>query len=239
MKKTLAGSKIPAYVKVYNSLYSDLKSGVYQENQALPGEVALAEKYQVSRNTLRQALAILTEDGLIIRSQGRETLVAPAAQTAVLNKHRNPLLSLARRAVDHIQIQYNYGAPTDIARTKLALQRGDIVLACDTVYHSGSAVAGYSFTQIPAASFNELGVDISDEEAIEQLATRLIFDRAEQWDLTVKLIYANEIEAPFLRTEAGRPLILMEALLLGQNGAPFARSKMYFLPEHYLLQFRI
>ena len=30
MKQTLTGSKMPAYVAVYNSLYSDLRSGVYR-----------------------------------------------------------------------------------------------------------------------------------------------------------------------------------------------------------------
>lgn len=77
MQKRLAHSKIPTYVGIYNSLYADITSGVYPENESLPGEVALAEKYNVSRNTLRQALAILCEDGLIVRAQGRGTIVAP------------------------------------------------------------------------------------------------------------------------------------------------------------------
>ena len=46
---------IPAYVGVYNKLYSDIINGVYLENDFLPGEETLAKKYNVSRNTLRQA----------------------------------------------------------------------------------------------------------------------------------------------------------------------------------------
>ena len=107
MKQTLTGSKMPAYVAVYNSLYSDLRSGVYRENEALPGETALAEKYHVSRNTLRQALAILAEDGLIVRSQGRETLVAPQKKPLAPDKHKNPLIDLAGRAVDNVAGQDN------------------------------------------------------------------------------------------------------------------------------------
>ena len=239
MKKRLAGSKIPAYVEVYNSLYSDIKSGVYQENEALPGETALAEKYHVSRNTLRQALAILAEDGLITRSQGRETIVTCGHEPVVSGKQRNPLIDLCKKQVDSFHIQYNYGPPTDIARAKLALTKADLVMACDTVYQAGTETVGYSFTQIPVSFFNAMGVDITQDEAIEELATQTVFQHAAQWDLSIKLIQANEMEAPFLSVETGRSLIMMEILFLHEDCTPFARSELYFLPEHYSLKFRV
>lgn len=71
MGKLLAGN-VPVYIEVYNSLYSDIMNNVYLEGNQLPSENALSEKYGVSRNTLRQALAILCEDGLVIKSQGKE-----------------------------------------------------------------------------------------------------------------------------------------------------------------------
>ncbi|MEG1992839.1 MAG: winged helix-turn-helix domain-containing protein, partial [Acetivibrio sp.] len=58
MNINLQNENIPIYLDVYNSLYSDIKNGVYLPNELLPGEIQLAEKYKVSRNTLRQALAI-------------------------------------------------------------------------------------------------------------------------------------------------------------------------------------
>ena len=67
--------KIPAYVAIYNILYSDIINSVYEDGSRLPSETALAERYEVSRNTIRLALAILNEDGLIQKSQGRGTVV--------------------------------------------------------------------------------------------------------------------------------------------------------------------
>lgn len=86
MRYLSANGKVPVYVGVYNALYSDIMNGVYLENEILPGETALAEHYGVSRNTLRQALAILSEDGLIIRSQGKGTLVAPEVISCLLTE---------------------------------------------------------------------------------------------------------------------------------------------------------
>lgn len=236
MKNSLVGSKVPAYVAVYNSLYSDIRNGVYPPNESLPGELALAEKYGVSRNTLRQALAILSEDGLITRSQGKETIVA-AVREGTPGKHGDPMLRLCRQEVDGVDIQFNYGPPTDIARSKLELGAGDIILAADLVYRVGETVVGYAFTQVPVAYFNDVGVDAVREDAVEQLTTRQIFEYSDQWDVTVKLIYANEMESPTLTVPVGTPLILMETLLRKQNQPrPFARCKFYFRPEYYHLR---
>lgn len=239
MQKRLAHSKIPTYVGIYNSLYADITSGVYPENESLPGEVALAEKYNVSRNTLRQALAILCEDGLIVRAQGRGTIVAPRRETPIGGKLLNPMTHFAKEKVDSVEIQYNYGPPTDIARVHLKLAKGDLVLASDALYHQNETIIGYSFTQIPTALFNELDVDITREDAVEQLVTHLIFEHAQFWHATVKLVYANEMEASHLQIPEGTPLLLLEVLLYDGGCAPFARAKFYFRPEYYRLQFQL
>lgn len=239
MQKRLAHSKIPTYVGIYNSLYADIISGLYPENESLPGEVALAEKYNVSRNTLRQALAILCEDGLIVRAQGRGTIVAPRNKAPIGGKPLNPMTHFAKDKVDSVEIQYNYGPPTDIARANLKLDKGDIVLASDALYHQNETIIGYSFTQIPTSIFNELGVDITREDAVEQLVTHLIFEHAQFWHATIKLVYANEMEASYLQIPEGTPLLLLEAILYDTNCIPFSRNKFYFRPEYYCIQFKL
>ena len=87
MKIELNTTGVPAYVEIYNSLYADITGGVYPAGECLPGEIALAQKYQVSRNTLRQAMAILCEDGLLIRSRGKGTLVAQPVNKTLWAEH--------------------------------------------------------------------------------------------------------------------------------------------------------
>ena len=96
MKTKLHHQSIPAYLDVYNSLYTDIVTGIYPPGEHLPGETSLAEKYGVSRNTLRQALAILNEDGMIIKSQGKGTVIAPQIKQNTDEKIPNPMLALSR-----------------------------------------------------------------------------------------------------------------------------------------------
>ena len=175
MKTKLHHQSIPAYLDVYNSLYTDIITGVYPPGEHLPGETTLAEIYGVSRNTLRQALAILNEDGMIIKSQGKGTIVAPQPKQKSDAKLPNPMLALSRHTVTDTVLSYNYAAPTDIARDKLHLSSSDVVLACNCIFKSQTMVLGYSFTQIPMLFFNELGLATSHADSIKEVILERLF----------------------------------------------------------------
>ena len=57
--------KIPRCVAVYDKLYEMIKEGEFSHEERLPTEPELAKIMGVSRMTLRQALSLLQEDGII------------------------------------------------------------------------------------------------------------------------------------------------------------------------------
>ena len=60
-------------------LKRQISEGVYASGQQIPPERVLAEEYGLARNTLRQALMALEEDGLLVRHVGKGTFVNPEA----------------------------------------------------------------------------------------------------------------------------------------------------------------
>ncbi|MCH3972539.1 MAG: GntR family transcriptional regulator [Oscillospiraceae bacterium] len=58
------------YTDIAADLRSRIKGGAYSETRKLPTEHALAEQYGANRQTIRHALAVLTEEGLIETKQG-------------------------------------------------------------------------------------------------------------------------------------------------------------------------
>lgn len=235
--KRLYQSSVPSYVSIYNSLYLDIVNNIYPQGDLLPGEVQLAQKYGVSRNTLRQALAILGEDGLIIKAQGKGTLVAARDDQAIPKRIFNPMTTLCKRRIDDVEIRFNYASPTDIARSRLALGPSELVLASDLVYRAGEDIVGYAFVQVPAKVLAALSIDVADDNAIIDLLSCALYEKASSQSLHVKLIYANELEVEFLAVAEGTPLLLIESILEDETEAKLARCKFYFLPEHYSVQF--
>jgi GntR family transcriptional regulator len=68
-------SRQPFYVDVTNELRRRIEAGEYPVGGRLPTENALTDEFDVSRSTIRQALAALEEAGLIDRRQGSGTRV--------------------------------------------------------------------------------------------------------------------------------------------------------------------
>lgn len=72
-------SRVSLYLKVANILRSRIVKGVWRRGDRLPTISALCKEFQVGRITIRQALHLLSGEGLIISSRGRGTYVSTDA----------------------------------------------------------------------------------------------------------------------------------------------------------------
>ena len=65
----------PKYLLVADILRKDLAEGVFRDGQTLMTEEELRFRFDVSRQTIRQAIALLEDDGLVDRRRGSGTYV--------------------------------------------------------------------------------------------------------------------------------------------------------------------
>ncbi|QDS88965.1 Arabinose metabolism transcriptional repressor [Rosistilla ulvae] len=70
----------PKYEQLRNYVVSQIESGGIKAGAALPSENKLAEALHVARSTIRQAFAVLEQDGLIYRVHGKGTFVHDEAR---------------------------------------------------------------------------------------------------------------------------------------------------------------
>ncbi|MFH0797765.1 MAG: GntR family transcriptional regulator [Candidatus Omnitrophota bacterium] len=63
------------YAKVKNDIRKNIETGVFKEEEYLPSEKQLCEKYAVSRITVRRATAELARENLLIQQRGKGVLV--------------------------------------------------------------------------------------------------------------------------------------------------------------------
>lgn len=68
------------YVQIADVVRDRIRHGTYELNRKIPSEIALGEEFEVSRPTVREGLAILTEEGLVkaIRGKGTYVVALPA-----------------------------------------------------------------------------------------------------------------------------------------------------------------
>lgn len=68
------------YVQLYNAVKQKIADGTYPPMTQLPTEEALAQQHQVSRQTVRQALSLLRQEGCIHSVRGSGSFVSLSAR---------------------------------------------------------------------------------------------------------------------------------------------------------------
>ncbi|HUG43163.1 MAG TPA: GntR family transcriptional regulator [Acidobacteriota bacterium] len=68
---------LPLYIQIASAIRKEILSGRLEAHQKLPSEKEMMEMYQVARATVRQALAKLTQEGLIHSRRAVGYFVAP------------------------------------------------------------------------------------------------------------------------------------------------------------------
>ena len=82
-----AGKKrYPEYKRVYDALRSKIASGEYATKSLLPPEPELEAMFQVSRTTVRKAVELLIQEGLVVAKQGFGTQVINRKTVQNLNR---------------------------------------------------------------------------------------------------------------------------------------------------------
>ena len=77
LKTTLSmASDIPLYAQLTGIIKNAITSGAVKVGDLLPSEAELCERFEISRNTVRQAIGSLEEAGFVVRKRGKGTFVA-------------------------------------------------------------------------------------------------------------------------------------------------------------------
>ncbi len=244
-KKTIdRESPVPVYYQIALNLRERIHRQEWRTGDQIPPEPELAELYGVSRVTIRQALAELVKDGLLIRQRGSGTFV---------NQKPMPLT-------------HDFSMPTTFAGRlkRMGFQVSSTVLQAETFQEPLPEVMDHLMlapktpvaylkrlllingqpTAINRSWFSEeLVPGIAEQDLIENslsttLAERyhLLPTRSNNW---LEVIRATEKDAELLRTFVDTPLILLTTVSYLKDGKPLEYSMTSWLGDHIRFNFNM
>lgn len=122
----------PLYLKLKDYIRAGIESGEWPVGSQVPSENEMTARFQVSRMTARRALQELTDEGVLVRTQGLGTFVAEPKPQSSLLEIRNIADEVTARGHAHrceIHALRAERASLDVAKS-LGLPDGAVV------YHS-------------------------------------------------------------------------------------------------------
>lgn len=221
----------PAYAQIEDRLAEAIMGGDLGPGARLPPERVLAERFGVSRMTLRQALDSLEHRGLLLRRRGRKggTFVAEP-------KIERDLTTVAGLTQQLRRQGHKAGARVLSARTgpsgsrtaeALGLAAGDEVHEVVRLRLSDGAPLAIERSLFPAARFPGL-LEHPLEGSLYELLERQYAERPARSVERLEPVVADAREAEQLQIATGSPLLLVERIAYDAAGTPIEYARDLF-----------
>lgn len=232
--------KIPLYVAAYETISGWLKEGKYKPGDKLPGENILAEQLQVSRGTLRQAMLLLQEDGLVANHQGKGNIVLSNQDMTKngLEKIGNPLTDFCKHPIVRVETAIGFQPATQKHQKVLKLRPSSLVAAVDITYYNQDGPVGFAMIFMPYGVLDQTAVDLEDTETVYQFYNELVNNGGLFTDSKIRIGQARERTAGILHIEEGNPILIMEEVLYSEFDTPVLSQKLFFSSDYYDLCIR-
>src|SRR5262249_4804848 len=146
---------VTVWRQIAESLNADLKTGRIKPGDRLPTEIELAERFSVNRHTVRRAVAMLAEQGILRIEQGRGTFVNDKTIDYVLGRRTRFTATLLAqgREPGHRLISAEQATVSGGIATDLKLREGAAVMRIETLSIADGAPMGYGVHEFPLPRF--------------------------------------------------------------------------------------
>ena len=223
MKGLKADSSSPLYHQLMQRIAADIERGTYPVGSRIPPEHELEQLYQVSRVTVRRALAELTSEGLLERKQGKGTFVSMPQGSLQLKSlhsfHDSCKINKVKPSTDVILVKETVANSDDAE--ELNLSSGSRVLETLRVCRADSIPVVLERNRFSMAYAYLQDLDL----------TGSLYSLLREYGIEPKLAihdvslrFATDEEARLLEIKSGEPLVCLHEVIYDQKGRPLHNS---------------
>jgi len=232
------GKRRTLFVQVYDELYKLIMDGTYPEGSMLPSEATLVEMLKVSRVTVRQAIALLQEDGLVKSIKGKGTIVCDVVQKHPqgMEKMANPVYACYSSEPDDIEVTTSVSLVTGYLKKKFQ-DKCLAVMVVERLYKLEKKLMVYALSYISVEAADRIGLDLSVQDSVVEFLEKGVYETAKH--NMVNIIMTDTIEFVTKRENFdlnGMVLLYTEDIYFSEN-YPYVYNKFYFVSSDYRIQF--
>lgn len=228
MENNRSKDKSAKYAKIYNRILRMIQDGMYSEGSKLMPESQLAQELDVSRSTLRQALALLQEDGIIESRQGVGNFIRKTSnlKSTGLEKMDIPIYKSCNEEIESVEIEVLPGISTDYTQ-KIFNRKMTVVLAIHRYYKRKSQVYAYCFTHLASdvSYLNE--IDLNDNNEVLNFIEKEVYSLGHSKRCDIEVVKETENLYNKQIKNTNRLFVLIRETIVDIGGNVILVNKFY------------
>lgn len=219
------------YVKVYDKLRALIEDGTFPIGSPLPSEPKLAKMLDTSRMTLRQALELLQEDGLLrkVKGSGNYVQMRHAGEPPGLNKMGNPVDKCLREPYDRIETEYWVEKSNDYGR-EIFGQTVEEYASAYQYYYRGDKLLAYTYSAIRGDALKGREQELEEEASRLSFLLHGIYEEAKRSHIEIHMDLNAVSLWPAPLEEGERVSFLIEKIY-GEDYSLLVCNKHYFMED--------
>ncbi|MED0662356.1 GntR family transcriptional regulator [Geobacillus thermodenitrificans] len=227
-------SPVPIYYQLEQYMKEKIEKGEWQPGEMIPSERELAEMYDISRMTVRQAVNNLVNDGYLVRRRGKGTFVAAKKIEQPLKGLTSFSEDMRARGMEPDTVVLGFETvPASKKLTEwLAVKEGDALYEIRRLRLADGSPMALETLYIPCALAPHLTREIVNGSVYEFMEKEvgLAIGTAVQ---VIEASVARKLEAEHLQVKEGAPVLLLERRTYLTDGRPLEVVKSVYRGDRY------
>jgi GntR family transcriptional regulator len=235
-------SPVPFYFQLKKLLEDEIVSGRWAPGERLPSEPAICDQFQLSRTTVRQALAELESEGLIRKQKGRGTFIAEPRSTSWLLQSSHGFYDECVRAGHSVTsrvVRQEVEVLPHWAAAALGLPDGGEGVTVERLRWIDDRLVMYVLNHLPPnLADTVLAADLERGSLYgvleEQEGLRVVGGRR-----VVEAVSAEGELAGLLEVDSGAPILFVESVSWDERSRPFECYRAWHRADRTKIQVQV
>ncbi|MDA0265948.1 MAG: phosphonate metabolism transcriptional regulator PhnF [Cyanobacteria bacterium] len=211
---------LPLYLQIADELRQNIQESVFKVGDRLPPETELSDRFGVNRHTLRRAIEVLRQEGIVGIERGRGTFVMAAPLALPIGKRVRYNEALKAQAFQpHWQVLrvVEINADPKLAK-RLEIALGDPVVLFERLSQVDDVPICLASSHFPSQRFPDLVSHCETYRSVSQLLSQEYGCDHIRRSTRLSARSARSQDARLLRMSATTPILLSESINVDQAG---------------------
>jgi GntR family transcriptional regulator len=233
-------NRIPYYVRVAETIEGRIKSKVYLPGVLIPSEKEIEKEFGVSNMTVRKALDLLVQEGILIRKRGIGTRVIHRDENYLAIKITGTFKdwfdsASGRYPKLHVEVlDIEIAACPEPIREILCLGKDALIWRMKRIRKFKGEPISYYINYGPPQLFQKLTKNIFKKNSFFEVLQRQVGVKISQIEQNVEAITADIDLASILGVKFGAPLFFVENIYFSESLTPVEVTHVYYRGDRYI-----